>query len=429
MTLGFTALHIFLIFILSKNIFQRLATNPLKKYFLPGLIIKLVAGIAYGIVFQYHYGFGDTFNYFYDGLVLLDWGKDSPLPYLGGLFTNQFPDNVQHALLFAQQPRALFLAKVASFILLLCGGNYWICATYFSFFSFLGLFYLAHTCTQQWPSKAKHAAIAFLFFPSVVFWSAGLNKESVVIGCMGFLIGMFIQYYFRIQQFHWRHVAVVTLGTYVIWTLKYYYAVLLFPLMFSLLFVSYTNSYFKYKRAGWAQVVLWGLSFIVLLFIGSSLHPILHIDSFFENLFHQHNAIVALSDPNGFIQFNALAPNAERFISNIPLALFSGLFRPGMWDAQNLFQWLTAVENLILLILAMGSLWNIRQISERKDRWLFWATITYVVVLATVLAFAAPNFGALTRYKIGFLPLFVFITIYDNPLLRICRKTNSCTSR
>ena len=89
-----------------------------------------------------------------------------------------------------------------------------------------------------------------------------------------------------------------------------------------------------------------------------------------------------------------------------------------MWDAQNLFQWLTAVENLILLILAMGSLWNIRQISERKDRWLFWATITYVVVLATVLAFAAPNFGALTRYKVGFLPLLAFIIIFDNPILR-----------
>ena len=416
-TLGFAALHSFLIFLLSKNIFQRLPSTSLKNYFVPGLLVKLAIGIIYGIVFQYHYGYGDTFNYFYDGLILLDWAKNFPLAYLNGLLTNQFPETVEQALLFVHQPRALFIAKVASFVLLLCGGSFWICATYFSLFSFLGLFYLAHTCTQRWPSKAKHAAIAFLFFPSVVFWSSGLNKESIVIGCMGFLIGVFIKYYFRIVRIHWHHLIIVSIGTYVIWTVKYYYAALLFPLMFSLLFISYTNSYLKRKNAGWAQAAVWGLSFIVLLFTGSFLHPILHIDSFFQNLYYQHNAIVALSDPKGFIQFNALEPNAGRFISNIPLALFSGLFRPGIWDAHNLFQWLAALENLMLLIFSVGSLWNISKISGRKNQWLLGATIIYIVILATVLAFAAPNFGALVRYKIGFLPLFVFIVILDNPLL------------
>lgn len=417
-TLGFVALHFFLVFFLSHYIFQRLPLTALKRYFIPGLFVKLAAGIVYGIVFQYHYGFGDTFNYFYDGLFLAEWAKDAPLAYLNGLLTNQFPDTIKHSLLFSHQPRALFLSKIASFILLLCGGNYWICAVYFSFFSFLGLFYLANACTQRWPTKAQYAAIAFLFFPSVVFWSAGLNKESIVVGCMGFLIGMFVKYYFGFARLHWHHLIIVTIGAYIIWTLKYYYAALLFPLMFSLLFVSYTNSYFKNKNARWLQLGLWGVSFSLLLLLGSQLHPILHIDSFFQNLFHQHNAIVALSEPRGFIQFNALAPNTGSFISNIPLALFSGLFRPNILDAQNLFQWLTAVENLALLVFCMGSLWNIRKLTGRKDQWLLGATVVYIVILATVLAFAAPNFGALVRYKMGFLPFLVFIVMLDNPLLK-----------
>lgn len=416
MIIGLTALHLFLIFLLSKTFFHRLNFAPLKKYFVPGLIVKIAAGTAYGIVFQHHYGFGDTFNYFSDGLVLLDWGKNSPIAYLNGLFTNQFPDTVKQALIFVHQPRALFLAKIASLVLLLCGGNYWICATYFSLFSFLGLFYLALACAKRWPSKAKHASIAFLFFPSIIFWSSGLNKESIVIGCMGFVIGLFIKYYFQAVKFHWHHLVIVVLGGYAIWTLKYYYAALLFPMIFSLLFVSYTNSYFKQK--GWAQICLWSFSFIALLLAGSFLHPILHIDSFFQNLYYQHNAIVALSDSQGFIQFKALEPNAVSFIKNTPLALFSGLFRPSIGDATNFLQWLVAVENLILLILGIGALMNIRKIGWKKDHWLLWATITYVVVLATVLAFAAPNFGTLTRYKIGFLPLLAFIIIFDNPILR-----------
>lgn len=416
MIIGFTALHIFLIFLLSKTIFHRLDFAPLKKYFVPGLIIKVAAGMAYGIVFQYHYGFGDTFNYYYDGLVLLEWAKDSPLAYLNGLLTNRFPETVEQALAFVHQPRALFLAKIASIVLLLCGGNYWITSAYFSLFSFLGLFYLANACAKNWPSRTKHAAIVFLFFPSIVFWSSGLNKESIVMGCMGFVIGLFIKYYFHAPKLHWHHLAIAVLGGYAIWTLKYYYAALLFPMMFSLLFVSYTNSYFK--RKAWAQICIWAFSFIALLIAGSFMHPILHIDSFFQNLYYQHNAIVALSEPQGFIQFKALEPNGISFIKNTPLALFSGLFRPAIWDATNFRQWLVAIENLILLILGIGAVWNIRRINRKKDQWLLWATITYIIVLATVLAFAAPNFGALTRYKIGFLPFLTFIILFDNPFIK-----------
>lgn len=416
MTTGFVALHLLLIFLLVRQIYLKLPSTSLKRYFVPALITKLSAGILYGFVFQYHYGFGDTLNFFSDGLLLSDLAKTSPIAYIKGFFTNQFPDAIEQALLFAQQPRALFLAKIASFILLLCDGNYWICAIYFSLFSFLGLFYLAHTCAQQWPSKTKQAAIAFLFFPSVAFWSAGLNKESIVVGCMGFLMDIFIKYYFRNIRVKWHHLLIILLGAYIIWTLKYYYAALLFPVMASLILIRYTITHFKRKNTGWLQVGLWLLSFGLLLLAGSYLHPILHFDRFFQNLFDQHNAIVALSSEKGIIHFHSLEPNAESFVRNIPLALFSGLFRPGLWDAGNLFQWFTALENLILLIFAIGALWNIRKISWTKAQWLLWGAVIYIIILATILAFAAPNFGTLARYKIGFLPLLVFIILFDNPL-------------
>jgi hypothetical protein len=39
------------------------------------------------------------------------------------------------------------------------------------------------------------------------------------------------------------------------------------------------------------------------------------------------------------------------------------------------------------------------------------------MLLAIFLALSTPNFGTLSRYKIGFFPFLVFLTLYKNPLL------------
>ena len=50
------------------KVLKPLVTTPdTERYFLPALVVKMVGAIALGAIYQFYYGGGDTFNYFYHG--------------------------------------------------------------------------------------------------------------------------------------------------------------------------------------------------------------------------------------------------------------------------------------------------------------------------------------------------------------------------
>ena len=49
------------------------------------------------------------------------------------------------------------------------------------------------------------------------------------------------------------------------------------------------------------------------------------------------------------------------------------------------------------------------------------AVLLYILVSAVLLAFSTPNFGALVRYKSGFMPFLVYIILADFPLIRLLK--------
>jgi hypothetical protein len=40
------------------------------------------------------------------------------------------------------------------------------------------------------------------------------------------------------------------------------------------------------------------------------------------------------------------------------------------------------------------------------------AVVLYIVLLAALLALSSPNFGALSRYKVAFVPFFVYLLLW-----------------
>jgi hypothetical protein len=98
-----------------------------------------------------------------------------------------------------------------------------------------------------------------------------------------------------------------------------------------------------------------------------------------------------------------------------PKALISGLFRPFLWEAWNVFQVLVAVENLILAALFLTSIPRWKEIFTGGNSLLVLSVLVYVVLLCVFLALSTPNFGTLVRYRVGFLPFFVLLMSINNP--------------
>lgn len=399
-------------------IYNKVKTYQLGKYFIPGLIIKVAAGIAVGLVYKYYYISGDTYAFYEEAVRLVNIAYRHPVDYVKILLVNEIPDQFAELLVMKFQPRAFFTAKLASIVNLITYNNYWLTGIYFSYFSYLGMWYLANMLASKFEDTKFYSAIAFLFFPSVLFWSSGVTKESLVMGCLCFIVGFSIPYLIISQKISYPRIILMALFLWILLKLKYYYVGVLIPVMAANFIVAFLRLNFKFVQKNYyTHFGSWLLVFTLILLFASTIHPNLRAENFLQSVVTTHNQIYELSSPEDLIAYNKLDPTVSSILINLPKALYSGLFRPSLLDARTIFQYWVGFENLVLLILTIGALFRIFRNREFPHRILIFSMVVYICILAAFMALSSPNFGTLVRYKIAFLPFFIYLIILNNPMV------------
>lgn len=410
-------LHLPLLTALIFLIYRKSAGAPLSTYFFFALAAKLAAGIAVGLLYTYYYNSGDTFLFFQDAGLLADLASHSAVDYVRILLFDQFPDDkLPERLVYEQESRSFFLIKILSVISVATSQNYWLSGLYFSLFSFWGMWQLSNALAKAFQGTSFSAPLAFLFFPSIVFWSAGVMKESLVMGMIGLLTSYWLSALLRLErwkksQLYWQ-IPLSLLMLLALWKLKYYYFAVYLPCLLAgglLLLLQRGN----WLRSLWAKLFLFFLLLAAIAGITSQLHPNLKANYFLEILVQTHDTLYALSKTDNRIEYHDLKPTVGSLLQNIPLALASGLFRPFLGEGNKALQWLNGLENLFLLLLACTSLFRIWQKKglhlSREATILTCTAGLYILTLATLLAISTPNFGTLTRYKVAFLPFMIYL--------------------
>jgi len=397
-------------------LFSKTAQFALHSIFMPAVFLKIIAGISLGLIYQFHYGGGDTFTLYHDAEHLGSMLFSNPGGYFGYLFSSE-SSLLSQPLVYSDQPRALFLVKILSFIHGLTGANYWIMAAYLSLISFIGLWFVTEEMIRFYGINPLVSAIAFLLYPSVVFWSSGLIKESISTTLICLLVFLFHRFFFRLK---FGLLPLVSSGilAWLLYSLKYYYAAILLPILITAFLVEFLklNSP-RIQSSGSKQIKYWALIFIVMIGMASTVHPNLNLDNILTAIVSNHDLTLAASENSGVIHYSDLKPEAGSIILNFPLALFSGLFRPWVGDASSIFSILTGIENFFLLILFGWALFNLRKAKSQGQLNLVFTGVMYVALTASLLALSSPNFGSLTRYKVGFLPFFILLILSNNPLV------------
>lgn len=208
-----------------------------------------------------------------------------------------------------------------------------------------------------------------------------------------------------------RKIPVILLLLWLLWQLKYYYFGVLVPILGTSILVKMINHRIKIA-AFYAKILIWVGVFVSLLGLASLVHPNLQLENFLTALVRNHDLIYHASSLENLIQYNALEPTWTSLLANLPNALFSGLFRPMLWEIHTPFHVLLAIENTFLLLLTLLAIIQLfRYRPSRTHSILLFATIVYILLMATLLALASPNLGSLARYRIGFLPFFVYVLL------------------
>jgi len=387
----------------------------IRKFFWPALVLKLLAGISLGLVYKYYYTANDTFLFFEDAKIVTALARENVIYYLQFLWRADESFPLWSALVNVQ-PRSLFFVKILSFFNLLTGDNYWLSSMWFSFLSFLGCWQLFHRL-NGWVSNAKWpAAISLLFFPSFVFWGSGIIKESIAIGALCFILGLFL---FLIQRQNPKigEWVLAVIASHILWSLKYYWAAVLFPSLITSLIMAYGVLPFA-KLSVRKQFLIWTILFFTICLGVSFVHPNFYLERLLGVVVENYNLFALASKPEGMIHYYHLSVSWSSMFMNAPWAIFSGLFRPFIFESGNPLHVLSSIENLFLLLACISSLANLHLITSSPFRLIVFGAIVYVLLLCAFLALSTPNLGTLSRYRIGFLHIFLLLTLYRNPLMR-----------
>ena len=416
MKILFAVLNVALLSFVAYRVWRRSEESIIIRFYWPTLILKAAAGIGLGLIYLYYYKIpADTFSFFEDARKLTELARADFSSYVRFLFIDDETHPLWKEIVYFQS-RALFMVKLTSLLGLLTYDNYWITSLCFSMLSFFGAWKLTNVVVETFPSTKVVAIIAFLFFPSVVFWSSGVIKESIAMAALFFLCAAVVEIW-QGRRLSWWEWVLVVISAWLLWRLKYYYLAVFLPVSVAAIITRRLSQTWQVKSIA-IKLVIWAVIFSVPLGVISSLRPNFYPTRILEVIVSNNHEFNAMSDPDDVIQYMSLEPSIGSVVRNIPTALVSGIFRPFPWEAHTMFQWLIAMENLLLLVLFVSSLGNLLKLAKSPQRLLLCSVILYVVALCVFLALSTPNFGTLSRYRISFLPfLFLLITI-ENPLVK-----------
>jgi len=379
--------------------------SPLHKFYWPALITKCIAGISLGIIYSTYYDTSDTFTFFQLAVDQADLARNDARSYLSFLFSEREG-------YFLGEHRTIFYTKVISILALLTGNNYWITSIYFSLLSFFAAWYLSNTIARLLPEYKIAACIAFLFFPSVVFWSSGVIKETLAMAAMFFLTALFLKLWVKERVLILSILLAVVCGI-TVFNLKYYYLAAFIPITVSVLAARALNEKFNIESSLKQFLLFTGVLICGFLAI-TFLHPNFSPSRILEVVVFNNKVFMDVCAPDDVIHFYNLEPTWASMLINAPWAFVSGLFRPFVWEANTIFKFITGVENLVLLILTIFAIPYLKRIIRSPHRLLIIAAILYCAVLSIFLALSTPNFGTLARYGVGYLP-FVVLLVFQQP--------------
>ncbi|GAB3829495.1 hypothetical protein [Pontibacter rugosus] len=403
--------------------------QELRPYFVPALALKLFLALVLVVMFYTGLQGGDRGVYHQAGITLWEYAQQQPQAYLRLLFTNRFESAELEAALpftaYIDSSNSFFFIKLVSLLNLLTTGNFLLNNLYFALYSLWGSAYLVAVLGRQFSKYKAAAAVAFLFFPTVLYWSVGLMKDPLMYGSMCWLTGTAVSLAHGYKLGRWQ-ILLLPLQLFLMVKIKLFYAALLLPLLLVYILVQLLQVKFRLLRslgaklACYAVLVAGALGFISVVFEEKLL-----IDYIPLFIYESYIGILPRSLHQPHILLEGFEPSIQSLLVHYPEAMLSAIFRPFLGESWRLLYVLSSLENLLLLLLTgMAVAAAFRKGAGIKIELLHVVLLVFVLVMAGVVGLATPNFGTLSRYRLVFLPFLVYLllqNVYAQRLLHMLR--------
>ncbi len=367
-----------------------------KKHFVFFFLLKVVAGISLTLVYTYYYTDqqkADIYRYFNDSKIISSILFTDPVAWFKIMSGYGIGEQDVFKYLLSTQyfshpgsdivTNNTFIIRVNVLLNYLSFSNIYINTLFLNFISFIGLTALYKVLRNYFSGFQQILYVPLFLLPSVLFWSSGLLKESLLFTGIGFYLYAWLNHELAV----FKRVALILVALLLLFFVKIQVAGIL--LLCSLLLPSKKFTFSFSMRL----IILFVLVLTGSYFLGN------HVS---ELLIEKRNEFVELAlkeNAGSYFDTNVIEPSVANLLKLLPEAFINSVLRPFVWDGGKVFQKVFAVENLFFLFLLINPLRFFKLPKGEKLMlcifFLLFALFNYIVIGITV-----PIMGAIVHYRV-----------------------------
>lgn len=396
--------------------------NPEYKFFILGLIFKIIGVFAFCLIYVYYYEGGDTTNYFFGAkaianLLFQDYEKGIPILFNVDSYLNSFSSfNLSTGYpphYMWKDDKTFIISRLCVPFYIIGFGSFPITSIFTALFSYIGIWRIFRLFNILYPGNSKVFAYLILFLPTLIFWGGGIMKDSFVLGSTCWVTYNFYKILIVRKQIFWNTIFFM-INIFLIINIKPYILISLLPGM--LLWLN--NAYLKNINSTIVKLFIFPILLVFVVFIGyqsfSNLSSLMGVYGDVDSAIQQAQVIqedLLREDQYGGNNYKIgdFDGSVTSLFSVAPLAVFTAIYRPLFWEIGSPTMIFSVFENTFLLIftifffLRVSPLYLLKILI--KDPFLLYCFI-FSIFFAFGVGVAGTNFGALVRYKIPLIPFY-----------------------
>jgi hypothetical protein len=420
-------LCLLILFGIIRNKAEKQKDPQIRKIYYRGFYFKIICVLAYTFVSEFVFKGGDT-NLYFQGVKDLRTALNDDFNHMGTIIRSFkltmdnpltpyfYYDNYADDFTFNYMLNTsnFFIPRLGLIPGILFFNNYLCINFIFGFFALGGAIRIFKTFHHYFPAYTSELALATIFLPSVGFWSAGLLKDAVCFGSMGYILYGVLNLVIKKTKIRASLIWIVV-GGFLLYNIKVYILLVLILAILIWLFAE-TNKLIADKtlRNIFSFITLF-ISFLIGYFLlnyftSQEAAQNYKLEKLMETADYQRRVIQNLAET---------APLGSNFSINtnpvvlIPNSIVATFFRPFLWEVNSPVALFSAIESFIFLILTLyfffkRGIGRFFRLAFGDPRLLM--CFVFAMIFAVAVGASTSNFGALSRYKIPCLP-FYFIML------------------
>ena len=340
------------------------------------------------------------------------------------------------AISFYRWSNTLFFYKIQALLSSVSGGASWLNGLYLSLLCFMACWALVRQLARLFPqAPAGAAGLAFLAWPTVLWWTAGLTKETLLVGAGAGVAALALPTIYQ----GWlaglgRSVGRALLGLLLAWVMvrmRYFFAL---PLLGGLLALAAVHAA---TRRGWlgsswlAQatglLLVLGLAGGAVVALGGE-HLSLRYFSREVAATYQHGLDTSVGRPH--VAYSHWQATPASLLRHAPLAAAHTLVRPWPGESAQPLYVGASLENVLLVALVgLAFIAACRDQAGRLPAALVIVLALYCLLLAAFIGLSTPNLGTLSRYRAGLLPWLLLLLLQNDYVRGLLKKIPGATKQ